>query len=184
MCDLRKGFDLPQCICNKAPRPNFKGPLFNLHHHRAYSKPHNIASSSPRLAYISIWLTCLVRTVYIQALSWKQEEKRCRILSKWAWVWKKEKKKKTLVRCVPPSASFQTRDLFDCHPLNHTHLLISSWAKSWHMWLYIEYKDQITLAAFQLLSSKLYIAALHHSRQNERKGMLHLILNSEQIAPY
>lgn len=41
------------------PRSTFKGLLFNLHHHRAHSKPHNIASSSPRLAYISIWLICL-----------------------------------------------------------------------------------------------------------------------------
>lgn len=56
MCDLRKGFDLPQCICNKAPRFTFKGLLFNLHHHRAHSKPHNISSSPPRLAYASIWL--------------------------------------------------------------------------------------------------------------------------------
>lgn len=59
------------------------------------------------------------------------------------------------VWCVSPSASIHTHDLFDCHPLNHPHHLISPSAKSWHMWLYIEYKDQIALAAFQLLSSKL-----------------------------
>lgn len=50
------------------------------------------------------------------------------------------------------------------------------------MWLYIEYKDQITVAVLQLLSSKLYIAALYHSRQNERKKDAPPILTCEQIA--
>lgn len=91
-----------------------------------------------------------------------------------------EKKQKPVVWRVPPSASIQTHDRFDCHTLNHPHLLISPSAKSWHMWLYIEYKDQITLAAFQLPSSKLYIAALHHSRQNAKDATP--IPNCEQIA--
>lgn len=38
------------------PRFTFKALLFNLHQHRAYSKPHNISSSPPRLPYISIRL--------------------------------------------------------------------------------------------------------------------------------
>lgn len=165
MCALRKGFDLPQCICNKAPRSNFKGLLFNLHHHRAYSKRHNISSSSPRLAYISIRLICLDLLYCADASLGKKKKK-----------WKDAQfqadeleHKKTVVGRVPPSASIPTHDLSDCHPLNHPHLLISPSAKSWHMWLYVEDKDQITLAAFPLPSSKLYIAALHHSRQNERE---------------
>lgn len=87
MCDLRKGFDLPQCICNKAPCSTFKGLLFNLHHHRAYSKAHNIASSSPRLAYISIWLVCLVPLYPSRvdaSLGNRKGEKKHAVLSRWA----------------------------------------------------------------------------------------------------
>lgn len=47
-------------------------------------------------------------------------------------------------------------------------LISSSLPQPWFMWLYIEYKDQITVAVFQL---QLHIAALYHSRQNERKNM-------------
>lgn len=136
MCDLRKGFDLPRCICNKAPCSTFKGLLFNLHHHRAYSKAHNVSSSSPRLAYTSILLICWVSYIWFFLI----KKKWCRVSNRWK-IWS-----------AFPSASIQTRDLFDCHPLNHPHLFITP---SWHMWLYIEYKDQIALAAFQLLFSKL-----------------------------
>ena len=86
MCDLRKGFDLPQCICNKAPRSTFKGLLFNLHHHSAYSKPHNIGSSSPRLAYISIWLICLALLYRssVDAFLGSGKKKDAEFLSRWA----------------------------------------------------------------------------------------------------
>lgn len=72
MCDLRKGFDLLQCICNKAPRFTFKGLLFNLHHHRAHSKAHNISSSPPRLAYTSIRLICPLFHICVDNFSQKK----------------------------------------------------------------------------------------------------------------
>lgn len=145
----------------RPPPSTFKGLLFNLHHHRGYSKPHNIPSSSLRLAYESIWLICL--DPLCTALWWHFSCEKKTIQSF------KQIQNKTVVWRVPPSASIQTHDPFDCHPLSHPHLLISPSAKSWHMWLYIECEDQITLAAFQLRSSKLYIAALHHSRQNAKQ---------------
>lgn len=74
MCDLRKGFDLPRCICNKAPCSTFKGVLFNLHHHRAYSKAHNVSSSSPRLAYTSILLICSVSYIWFFLINKKKND--------------------------------------------------------------------------------------------------------------
>ena len=56
---LRKGFDLPQCICNKAPVPILKASSLIYIITEPIQKPNNISSSSPRLAYIYIWLICV-----------------------------------------------------------------------------------------------------------------------------
>lgn len=73
MCDLRKGFDLPRCICNKAPCSTFKGLLFNLHHHRAYSERHNVSCLPPRLAYISILRICFALP-RLNSFQWKSKK--------------------------------------------------------------------------------------------------------------
>lgn len=109
MCDLRKGFDLPQCICNKAPLSTFKGLLFNLHHHRAYSK-------TPQYILIISKVSIHIHMAYLFGPSIsecvdaflgnrRQKERVFKQMSPG------KKKQKTVMWCVP-SASIQTRDLF------------------------------------------------------------------------
>lgn len=54
--------------------------------------------------------------------------------------------------------------------------LISASAASWHMRLYIEDGDQITLAAVQMLSSKLYTATLPPLNIDWKIKKMHLAL--------
>lgn len=60
-------------------RSTFKALLFNLHHHRPYSKPHNIFSSPPKLAYISIRLVHL-GLVYLSCVNNCLKRKSGRVL--------------------------------------------------------------------------------------------------------
>lgn len=53
---------------------------------------------------------------------------------------KKRKKEKG----ETPSAQSQPMALLDCRPLHRPHLLIATSASSWHVWLYVEDKNQMT----------------------------------------